>query len=1498
VKTNIDPEIKIGNGTTKPSKTGRFTRLHLLIVAVLFGGVGTYLLFFSHAATVTANLWVVPSGGSSSCARQATATDFSSAPASAKCSSVSAADAAAQAGDTVRFVAGTYGSFNLTATTKAVTYIGTGSDTVFNSLSLGGVGTAAKADNKTIQSINVRDGGSFMAANHDTVKDSTIAGFTYIESSSDLELNNVDFDGSVAPQSDVIDIYEQDRSYQPNTDIRILYSKIHGGRAETSASHPDGIQFCNCSGTRGDAYHAVNIQIAGNKFYDNECINIRTNPGTGLTFENNVLDNSVTGISGCGYFNADLIGASGSIRYNTFKGGQLIQSNATYSNGLQNWVGNVGAGHSSDCGVKNATWSHNVWTDQKCGTTDKQVADLMLNADGTPKAGSPVIDYGDTANFPTVDANGANRPVGSAPDAGAFEYGATAPSSGCATTLNSGANVATALSSAADGSTVCLNAGNYTWSGTVTKNSMTTVMPASGVTAAQVTLGYADVGASKNITIKGVTVAGGNIATSSSPASHVYFDSDIFTSGLCILTPGNTAMDVLITKSTFANISSPGCGGEGRIQVFGLNVSHTGDNGVTISNNVFGPNGCTDGIQLNGGARGTQILNNEFKGIKEGSCTAHVDPIQFYGGENTLISGNYFHGNSTGIMSGDGNGSPMTVTNNVFDTDGEYPQQVVIGGGSGDKIMHNTFSNNAAVRVGKVNVGFSSNETITDNVLTGGIWFSESQSSAGMTVDYNLISGGGLGAHTINGSPTFVGGASPTTYSGFVLTTSSPGHLGASDGSDIGIITTGSSSGGGGTTDTTKPTVSLTAPTTGATVSGTTSLTATASDNVGVAGVQFKVDGNNVGAEDTTSPYSVSWSSASVANGSHTITAVARDAAGNTQTSTSVSVTVSNAAAPSGTLLLGDQTIESSADSDSPGTAEAFEYTAVASGTAGQIALYLAPDNTATSVKVGLYSNNNGHPGSLLASGTITSPAAGTWNTVSLTNGPNLTAGTSYWIALLGNGGTVTFRNQASGSCSESAATTSLTSLPASWTTGPSWPNCQLSAYVLASSSTGGGTTDTTAPTTSLTAPTNGSSVSGTTTVTASASDAVGVTKVDFYLDGSLVASDTTSPYSFGWTTTASSNGSHNLFTKAYDAAGNVGTSSTVTVTVANTDSTAPSQPTNLTATAQSQTSVALSWSASTDNVGVTSYLIQRNGAVIATVTAPTTSYTDTTAAANTSYSYQVLARDAAGNTSSASTAVSVTTPAAPDTTAPSAPANLTATATAATQVNLSWSAVSDPSGITRYDIYRNGVLLSSSLTTSFADGTVSGNTNYSYTVKAVDGANNTSTASNSATVTTPAPAPPTQTVMVTPTDDTYIAQSTPTANFGNNTQVKSDVSPEQHGLYKFTVNGVGTKRVTSAKLRLYVADGSDDGGKLYRLTSLNWSENTVTYNSRPRVYTGFPISTIGATTAGSWVEVDLTSLITGNGPYGLQLTTPSSNTAGYSSKETANKPQLLLEVR
>src|SRR6266850_1928944 len=94
--------------------------------------------------------------------------------------------------------------------------------------------------------------------------------------------------------------------------------------------------------------------------------------------------------------------------------------------------------------------------------------------------------------------------------------------------------------------------------------------------------------------------------------------------------------------------------------------------------------------------------------------------------------------------------------------------------------------------------------------------------------------------------------------------------------------------------DTTAPAVALTNPEGGATITGSWTIVATASDNVAVAGVQFLLDGVNLGGEDTSAPFEVVWNSGTVANGTHVIAAVARDAAGNTQTGAAAAVMVDN----------------------------------------------------------------------------------------------------------------------------------------------------------------------------------------------------------------------------------------------------------------------------------------------------------------------------------------------------------------------------------------------------------------------------------------------------------------------------------------------------------------------------------------------------------------------------------------------------------------------------
>ena len=359
---------------------------------------------------------------------------------------------------------------------------------------------------------------------------------------------------------------------------------------------------------------------------------------------------------------------------------------------------------------------------------------------------------------------------------------------------------ASTLSGAPGGSTLCLTAGTFTFNQT-TKSSMVTIQPdsANGGTQSNVIVN-ATINTSQYITFSNLTFSGGVIGVSGgSPGQHIHILNSIFTGSLCI-TPSDVNLDVLISGNTFGNIGQS-CT-EGRLGISGDNVNHNVVNGIVITNNLFtGPGGTggsgADGININGGAYGTYIgPGNTFTGILEGGCgSVHCDSIQFYGAINTTVTGNFFINDSDAIMSPDCNGSPMTVTNNVFVQDPtSATNEVIVAGGNGDVFDHNTFgSSHSSPRFGNPNsCGLNTNITLTNNILMGGIDLTDGQSTSTFTQNYNLIPGGGTGAQTISGSPTFVGGSAPNTYSGFLLTSTSPGYLKGTSGTSIGIPSSGS----------------------------------------------------------------------------------------------------------------------------------------------------------------------------------------------------------------------------------------------------------------------------------------------------------------------------------------------------------------------------------------------------------------------------------------------------------------------------------------------------------------------------------------------------------------------------------------------------------------------------------------------------------------------------------------------------------------------------------
>lgn len=183
--------------------------------------------------------------------------------------------------------------------------------------------------------------------------------------------------------------------------------------------------------------------------------------------------------------------------------------------------------------------------------------------------------------------------------------------------------------------------------------------------------------------------------------------------------------------------------------------------------------------------------------------------------------------------------------------------------------------------------------------------------------------------------------------------------------------------------------------------------------------------------------------------------------------------------------------------------------------------------------------------------------------------------------------------------------------------------------------------TDQTAPTVSITAPLNNATVNGTIPINVTANDnsgGTGVKQVDFYVDNVLKSTDATSPYTYSWDSKTVLDGAHNLVAKAIDNAspGNIGTSSTVIVNVDNADKTPPTTPGNFTSPSQTLDSISLSWTASTDNIGVTGYTLKRGTTTLNIGTG--LSFTDTGLTPGTSYTYTVVAVDAAGNSSTAAT--------------------------------------------------------------------------------------------------------------------------------------------------------------------------------------------------------------------------------------------------------------------
>jgi chitinase len=184
-----------------------------------------------------------------------------------------------------------------------------------------------------------------------------------------------------------------------------------------------------------------------------------------------------------------------------------------------------------------------------------------------------------------------------------------------------------------------------------------------------------------------------------------------------------------------------------------------------------------------------------------------------------------------------------------------------------------------------------------------------------------------------------------------------------------------------------------------------------------------------------------------------------------------------------------------------------------------------------------------------------------------------------------------------------------------------------------------------------------------------------------------------------------------------------------------NQDVTPPTVPTALVISSATLDSFVLSWAASTDNVAVAGYEVECNGTLVTSSPITGTAYECTTLVPGTEYTVNVRAMDLSGNFSAWSAPASVTLPT--DTATPTAATNLVSDVPGFDTAMITWSAASDPYGITQYIVYRNGTQVGTTGITAYVDTGLSANTNYTYTVVAVDAAGHQSAVSSALTVTT-----------------------------------------------------------------------------------------------------------------------------------------------------------------
>ena len=243
----------------------------------------------------------------------------------------------------------------------------------------------------------------------------------------------------------------------------------------------------------------------------------------------------------------------------------------------------------------------------------------------------------------------------------------------------------------------------------------------------------------------------------------------------------------------------------------------------------------------------------------------------------------------------------------------------------------------------------------------------------------------------------------------------------------------------------------------------------------------------------------------------------------------------------------------------------------------------------------------------------------------------------------------------------------------------------------------------------------------------------------------------------------------------------------------------------------------------------------------------------------------------------------------------PSSPNELAAKDAGATKVDLSWQTSTDDTGVNGYTIYRDGTALGtvSGTTLTYSDNTAMPSTTYSYKVDAFDLAGNHSAASGTVSVTTSAMP---SSLTFSPDADTYVNATSPDSNYGGAMTFRLDSTPDVRAYVRFIVKGLAGMSIAHARMMIYSNQGSSLGFQIQSVADNSWGERTTNYGNAPAL--GGVLAASGPISAGSWVTIDLSAYITGEGMYTFGISTTSKSALSFPTRESGqDAPQLVIDL-